>query len=593
MPSSARKSSVGSALRRGPQKAHIPYRGDNPEVGKKTGIAVQHVERKSDGFEPFDVLMEQADGRTPPRPKGRKKSLAAVTRQDDYYDDEDGEMSMQLDSPVHHLTNLRPPSTPSSSRNRSSIRPVARTSDIDYDKIPSPRPTNSMQRNARNGGPGPSSLSRSMRVSDPEPPSDSPDEAGDYDNGQDQDFDDYAPQEGHSPPRSSPRRTSFGRIEQDQDDEDEGQEQEEPPHNTPLKSKQDKGKRKAERYEEPEREEEVEDEIAQGLEDVDLGPDPDEEEDDDTTPQPPSKKPKKEVMREQPSTKSRTKKENRSPRREGVRKSQRQHYKPLEYWRGEKLVYGKSEHAGPILVPQVREIIRIPKEEIMPLPLGKRKRGTTRGRSHSRAVETGEYDIPPALPVEDPEEGWDNETQAKCTVLHYTTKEEVERRIAWTAKMVEPRQAANNGWSFDKIFGDDDFIAAGQLIIPPRSRKPPKAAKDNTYVFYVIEGAVNLKIYDTSMIVATGGMFMVPRGNTYFIENVCNRDAKLFFTQARKVEMNRDEMAARAATIAETERRKSLLRSSSAGAPTTTSRAAAVNGRAVSMAAYPSATRRT
>lgn len=48
--------------------------------------------------------------------------------------------------------------------------------------------------------------------------------------------------------------------------------------------------------------------------------------------------------------------------------------------------------------------------------------------------------------------------------------------------MVKPRQAANNSWLFDKIFGDDDFIAAGQLIIPPKGRKPSKAAKDNTYV---------------------------------------------------------------------------------------------------------------
>ena len=101
--------------------------------------------------------------------------------------------------------------------------------------------------------------------------------------------------------------------------------------------------------------------------------------------------------------------------------------------------------------------------------------------------------------------------------------------------MVKPREAANNSWLFDKIFGDDDFIAAGQLIIPPKGRKPSKAAKDNTYVscyliistggsllgqvFYVIEGAVNFKIHDTSMILATGGMFMVPRGKVSFFTN--------------------------------------------------------------------------
>jgi hypothetical protein len=100
MPTSSRKSSVGGASRRGPLKAHIPYRGDNPEVGKKTGIAVQHVARQSDGFEPFEQILQQADGRTPPRPKGRKKSLNAAAHQDenDYGSDNGWEESMQMDS---------------------------------------------------------------------------------------------------------------------------------------------------------------------------------------------------------------------------------------------------------------------------------------------------------------------------------------------------------------------------------------------------------------------------------------------------------------------------------------------------------------
>ena len=64
------KSSFGGHITTRPLKAHIPYRGDNPEVGKKTGIAVQHVARRSDGFEPFEQVLQQANGRTPPRPKG-------------------------------------------------------------------------------------------------------------------------------------------------------------------------------------------------------------------------------------------------------------------------------------------------------------------------------------------------------------------------------------------------------------------------------------------------------------------------------------------------------------------------------------------
>ena len=79
-------------------------------------------------------------------------------------------------------------------------------------------------------------------------------------------------------------------------------------------------------------------------------------------------------------------------------------------------------------MPQIKEIIRIPKE--VPVQLGtKRKRGATRARSHSsKVLEAVEDVIPPALPVVDPEEGWDDNTEAKCTVIHFTSKEEVERR---------------------------------------------------------------------------------------------------------------------------------------------------------------------
>lgn len=48
--------------------------------------------------------------------------------------------------------------------------------------------------------------------------------------------------------------------------------------------------------------------------------------------------------------------------------------------------------------------------------------------------------------------------------------------------MVVPKIAANRNWAFDKVFQDDEFIAAGLLVIPPKGRKPSKPANDNTYV---------------------------------------------------------------------------------------------------------------
>ena len=88
--------------------------------------------------------------------------------------------------------------------------------------------------------------------------------------------------------------------------------------------------------------------------------------------------------------------------------------------------------------------------------------------------------------------------------------------------------------------------SCGSELIGVRSRQ----------VFYVIQGAVKVAVHQSSFIVATGGMFWIPRGeslplvlsdvrsvdslhrdtstgNLYNIQNVCERDAKLFFTQVR------------------------------------------------------------
>jgi centromere protein C len=163
--------------------------------------------------------------------------------------------------------------------------------------------------------------------------------------------------------------------------------------------------------------------------------------------------------------------------------------------------------------------LQIPQDPPQPLgkhAQGKRKRSATagaRGKSESRgADDKALLAATQAVHVYNPEEGWDADTNPTGVVLDYVTKEEVSRRafpfislilvrcllftvhrlltrygicykgIAYTAKMIDPKPAANNDWYFQKVFGDGEFIAAGQLRIPPRGRKPSKGTKDNTYV---------------------------------------------------------------------------------------------------------------
>ncbi|KAF9515077.1 hypothetical protein BS47DRAFT_1449428 [Hydnum rufescens UP504] len=176
-----------------------------------------------------------------------------------------------------------------------------------------------------------------------------------------------------------------------------------------------------------------------------------------------------------------------------VRRGTRVRIKPLEYWRGERVILGRAED-GPAHV-------------LNPQALGgshKRKRGTSSRRQN-------------LLP---PESGWDENTQPLGLAVKWGTQDEEERRMVYTAAMMEPEAAnSTNTFSYQKIFSDDDFIAAGVLVLPVDGEKPMKGTKDNTY----------------SWIIAPGGTFLVPRGNQYYIKNISKRETVLFFAQARRV----------------------------------------------------------
>ena len=131
MPAAPRKSTGNTR-----NKKHIPYRHDDLQHGKRTGMAVDVIDRNSDDFEPFDKILSQADTRTPPRVKGAKRKSILPSP---VYEDEDGEMSMDMASPIPYFSSQR-------ARVPESLippGPSARTSyfspEVDFDEVPSPR----------------------------------------------------------------------------------------------------------------------------------------------------------------------------------------------------------------------------------------------------------------------------------------------------------------------------------------------------------------------------------------------------------------------------------------------------------------------
>lgn len=164
-------------------------------------------------------------------------------------------------------------------------------------------------------------------------------------------------------------------------------------------------------------------------------------------------------------------------------------------------------------LPIVAEVVRMPDEN--PAPFGKKKggrRGTTKPPSSRGASKARE------VYADNPEEGWDAETEQNALVIDYDTKEQIQKGqsdllavgfdpliflpalgcdlavIAHTAAMVDPKTPEGASYSFQKIFMDGDFIAGGVLNLPVGGKKPNKGAKDNTYVCTSHFGPVTLVI---------------------------------------------------------------------------------------------------
>lgn len=123
----------------------------------------------------------------------------------------------------------------------------------------------------------------------------------------------------------------------------------------------------------------------------------------------------------------------------------------------------------------------------------------------------------------------------KATVLDYLTGYQVVRRIAWAKGAPVFRPSGNSEYSVATLFDEDShFIASGMLSIRPNGYKPARSAKQNTYMFYVISGIIEVNVSGHAFALDEGASFQVPRGNSYSIRNRSgSRPATLFFTHGR------------------------------------------------------------
>ncbi|KAK9377451.1 Mif2/CENP-C like-domain-containing protein [Lipomyces chichibuensis] len=224
---------------------------------------------------------------------------------------------------------------------------------------------------------------------------------------------------------------------------------------------------------------------------------------------------------------------------ESVRRSSRTRMRPLEYWKNERIVYNlvRDEERGQA-VPTIKSIIRASPEINEQLPKStKRKSNPTSLETYSapitvktqRAIDsdlTSEFDF-----IDITATG-----EIVTEVEEYPSGERITRRVAIPSTALSYIAVSNESSNFEfaKTFEEEGgFLATGVVRLPINAgSKGCRRTRANALVFCVLEGTVMVVLnQEVAFKIQRSGHFLVPRGNSYSLENVGKEMAVLFYTQ--------------------------------------------------------------
>ncbi|KAG0642542.1 Mif2/CENP-C like-domain-containing protein [Tuber brumale] len=226
--------------------------------------------------------------------------------------------------------------------------------------------------------------------------------------------------------------------------------------------------------------------------------------------------------------------------------------KPLEFWKGEKVVYTLTDPttttaaaaASTIKLPEIAEIIRVESDE------EEKAREWERRKKRSAAAQSAGNKRKRALKQEDAgeefeEEPWESQVvDGEIGVIRGYVKpfppiaasdQLEEAELAFSRNRIVTVEVANGDFTFVKTC-TQPFFGTGMIEIPPGGIKRTKNSGKMHLVFYLLQGKVQVQVGETTFRVRGGGQFMVPRGNLYSIENPYDVQAKMFFAQGCEIE---------------------------------------------------------
>ncbi|KAK9241008.1 Mif2/CENP-C like-domain-containing protein [Lipomyces kononenkoae] len=220
-----------------------------------------------------------------------------------------------------------------------------------------------------------------------------------------------------------------------------------------------------------------------------------------------------------------------------VRRSGRTRMKPLEYWKNERIVYNlvRDAERGQA-VPTIKAVIRPSPEVKKDMPESDKKKSIPTKLGYSTPRIKRQRDIESDIESQISFINACDAEEIVTEVEEYPTGDRIRRRVAVPSTSLSYITVCNESSNFEfvKTFEEDGgFLATGLVRLPANAgSKGCRRTHANSLVFCVLEGTVKVILNkEVSFKIQRSGHFLVPRGNSYSLENVGRKMAVLFYTQ--------------------------------------------------------------
>ncbi|KAG4441163.1 hypothetical protein IFR05_003384 [Cadophora sp. M221] len=214
-------------------------------------------------------------------------------------------------------------------------------------------------------------------------------------------------------------------------------------------------------------------------------------------------------------------------------RSGRNSIKPLAYWKNERVEYSEDENedgVGKFVLPRIKEVIRAEEVYQPQRRIARSKSKAPKSKKQSAESESEEEDINVEPWELEPGrifgevKNWDPEDPSG------SQQEEIQEEIALSSAAIITRDIPHASFRFAKTL-TLPFFGSGMVDLPAHSMKKSKNSRKMQMVFFVFYGRVQVTVNDNVFSIGKGGMWQVPRGNFYSIENDYDKPARIFFSQ--------------------------------------------------------------